>query len=313
MCGRYVLIATEQQIIDHFSLRRLANYQPDYNIPPGQKILNVVQLEDGSNKAVYLHWGLIPSWSKDRGIGNRLINARAETLAEKPSFRTAYRKRRCLIPATGFYEWHRTESGKQPYHIHYPDNRLFAFAGLWEHWENETETVYSCTIVTTGADAKIASIHDRMLDKARAKLADEIQAGKVSLLTADLSHLPALPECNVIIMNWTLQFVRPIERDHLLKNIYSALRPGGVLFLSEKILGNDSVLNRLYIDHYLQFKKSQSGYTDAENQRKREALENVLIPYHLDENYALLERAGFKHIDTYFRWFNFACIIAVKS
>jgi tRNA (cmo5U34)-methyltransferase len=152
-----------------------------------------------------------------------------------------------------------------------------------------------------------------MLDKARAKLADEIQAGKVSLLTADLSHLPALPECNVIIMNWTLQFVRPIERDHLLKNIYSALRPGGVLFLSEKILGNDSVLNRLYIDHYLQFKKSQSGYTDAENQRKREALENVLIPYRLDENYALLERAGFKHIDTYFRWFNFACIIAVKS
>jgi putative SOS response-associated peptidase YedK len=162
MCGRYVLIATEQQIIDHFSLRRLANYQPDYNIPPGQKILNVVQLEDGGNKAVYLHWGLIPSWSKDRGIGNRLINARAETLAEKPSFRAAYRKRRCLIPATGFYEWHRTESGKQPYHIHYPDNRLFAFAGLWEHWENETETVYSCTIVTTSANAEIASIHDRM-------------------------------------------------------------------------------------------------------------------------------------------------------
>jgi putative SOS response-associated peptidase YedK len=162
MCGRFVLIATEQQIIDHFSLRRLANYQPDYNIPPGQKILNVVQLEDGGNKAVYLHWGLIPSWSKDRGIGNRLINARAETLAEKPSFRAAYRKRRCLIPATGFYEWHRTESGKQPYHIHYPDNRLFAFAGLWEHWENETETVYSCTIVTTSANAEIASIHDRM-------------------------------------------------------------------------------------------------------------------------------------------------------
>lgn len=151
-----------------------------------------------------------------------------------------------------------------------------------------------------------------MLDKARAKLADEIQTGKVSLLTADLSHLPELPACNVIVMNWTLQFVRPIERDHLLKNIYSALKPGGVLFLSEKILGDDSVLNRLYIDHYLQFKKSQSGYTDAENQRKREALENILIPYRLDENYALLERAGFKHIDTYFRWFNFACILAVK-
>lgn len=162
MCGRFVLIASEQQIIEHFSLRRLANYQPDYNIPPGQKILNIVQLEDGSNKAAYLHWGLIPSWSKDRGIGNRLINARAETLTEKPSFRSACRKRRCLIPATGFYEWQRTESGKHPYHIHYPDNHLFAFAGLWEHWENETETIYSCAIVTTAADAKIASIHDRM-------------------------------------------------------------------------------------------------------------------------------------------------------
>jgi tRNA (cmo5U34)-methyltransferase len=152
-----------------------------------------------------------------------------------------------------------------------------------------------------------------MLDKARIKLAGEIAAGKVTLLTADLSHLPELPACNAVIMNWTLQFVRPIERGDLLKNIYAALKPGGVLFLSEKILGNDSLLNRLYIDHYLQFKKSRSGYTDAENQRKREALENVLIPYRLDENYALLERAGFKHIDTYFRWFNFACIIAVKQ
>jgi len=152
-----------------------------------------------------------------------------------------------------------------------------------------------------------------MLDKARAKLADEIAGGNVSLLTADLSHLPELPACNVVIMNWTLQFVRPINRNQLLKNVYTSLKPGGVLFLSEKILGNDSLLNRLYIDHHLQFKKCQSGYTDAENRRKREALENVLIPYRLEENFALLEQAGFCHIDTYFRWFNFACIIAVKQ
>jgi tRNA (cmo5U34)-methyltransferase len=98
----------------------------------------------------------------------------------------------------------------------------------------------------------------------------------------------------------------------LLSNIYNALESGGILLLSEKVLADDTVLNRLYIDHYLQFKTSQGGYTDAENQRKREALENVLIPYRLDENYALLARAGFKHIDTYFRWFNFVCIIAVK-
>jgi tRNA (cmo5U34)-methyltransferase len=153
---------------------------------------------------------------------------------------------------------------------------------------------------------------ESMLDKARDKLSEQIAAGKVSLITADLSRLPELPPCNAVILNWTLQFVRPIDREQLLKNIYDALRPGGIVLLSEKILVNDPVLNRLYIDHYLQFKISQSGYTDVENQRKREALENVLIPYRLDENYELLERAGFDRIGTYFQWFNFACIIAVK-
>lgn len=151
-----------------------------------------------------------------------------------------------------------------------------------------------------------------MLDKARAKLAPHLTEERVSLLIADLSALPPLPACNVAILNWTLQFVRPIDREHLLRNIYTALKPGGVLLLSEKVLSNDADLNRLYISHYLEFKKSQSGYTDAENQRKREALENVLIPYRLDENYLLLERAGFKRIDTYFRWLNFACLIAIK-
>jgi tRNA (cmo5U34)-methyltransferase len=153
---------------------------------------------------------------------------------------------------------------------------------------------------------------DSMLDKARDKLSEQIAAGKVSLITADLSRLPELPPCNAVILNWTLQFVRPIDREQLLTNIYEALRPGGIVLLSEKILVNDPVLNRLYIDHYLQFKISQSGYTDVENQRKREALENVLIPYRLDENYELLERAGFDRIGTYFQWFNFACMIAVK-
>lgn len=152
-----------------------------------------------------------------------------------------------------------------------------------------------------------------MLDKARLKLAEQIEAGKISLYCADLSDLPELPSCHVVILNWTLQFVRPIDREDLLKNIYTALRPGGILLLAEKILVNDAALNRLYINHYLKFKTSQSGYTDTENQRKREALENVLIPYRLDENYALLKRAGFKRMETYFQWFNFVCIIAVKG
>ena len=162
MCGRYNLIATGQQIMDHFRLLSLPAHNPDYNIPPGQKILAVVQLEDGSDRAVNLHWGLIPSWSKDRAISSHLINARAETLTEKPSFKNAYQHRRCLIPATGFFEWQTTDAGKRPYHIHQPVNALFAFAGLWEHWEHDQETVYSCTIITTVANDKIAPIHNRM-------------------------------------------------------------------------------------------------------------------------------------------------------
>ncbi|WP_340122981.1 SOS response-associated peptidase [Methylobacter svalbardensis] len=162
MCGRYNLIATGQQIMDCFSLLSLPAHRPDYNIPPGKKILAIVELEDGNNRAVNLHWGLIPSWSKDRAISSHLINARAETLTEKPSFKNAYRHRRCLIPATGFFEWQTTDAGKRPYHIHQPDHALFAMAGLWEHWEHDQETVYSCTIITTVANDKIASIHQRM-------------------------------------------------------------------------------------------------------------------------------------------------------
>ncbi len=178
MCGRYNLIATGQQIMDRFRLPSLPAHKPDYNIPPGQKILAVVQLEDGSNRAVDLYWGLIPSWSRDRAISSHLINARAETLTEKPSFKNAYRHRRCLIPATGFFEWRITsrtssrlasdihtllgDNSKQPYHIHQPDQALFAFAGVWEHWEHDQETVYSCAIITTAANAKIAPVHDRM-------------------------------------------------------------------------------------------------------------------------------------------------------
>ncbi len=148
--------------MDHFRLLSLPAHHPDYNIPPGQKILAVVQLDDGSNRAVNLHWGLTPSWSKDSTISSHLINARAETLTKKPSFKNACRHRRCLIPATGFFEWQVTCAGKQPYHVHRQDNGLFAFAGVWEHWEHDQETVYSCAIITHAASDKIASIHDRM-------------------------------------------------------------------------------------------------------------------------------------------------------
>ena len=152
-----------------------------------------------------------------------------------------------------------------------------------------------------------------MLDKARNKLVDGIKNERISLINADLSALPELPSCHVVIMNWTLQFVRPMDRENLLRNVYSSLQPGGALFLSEKILGSSSQLNRLFIDHYLQYKIAQGGYSDVENQRKREALENVLVPYRLDENSILLDRCGFKQVESYFRWLNFACVIAIKD
>jgi putative SOS response-associated peptidase YedK len=162
MCGRFNLVAPSAAVVEHFQLRRLLRYETSYNIPPGQKILAVVELDDKSRKAVYLWWGLIPAWAKDGRIGQRVINARAETLSAKPSFRAALKQRRCLIPTTGFYEWQQTAAGKQPFHIHREDNGLFAFAGLWECWEHDAQTLYTCTIVTTAASEMMLAIHERM-------------------------------------------------------------------------------------------------------------------------------------------------------
>jgi len=162
MCGRFNLIAKSDDIIEHFQLQKLPRYQPHYNIAPAQKILTIVELDDKSLKAVNLFWGLVPSWSKDSKNSHHLINARAETVREKPSFRAAFHKRRCLIVASGYFEWQKLESGKQAFHIHRQDNQLFAFAGLWEHWQHDQDTLYSCTIITTQAIGIMQSIHERM-------------------------------------------------------------------------------------------------------------------------------------------------------
>jgi putative SOS response-associated peptidase YedK len=162
MCGRFQLTASPEEIAEHYQLSRLPKYQPCFNITPARKILCIVELEDKSLKAVNLFWGLVPSWSKDTKNSHHLINARAETIREKPSFRAAFQKRRCLIVAQGFYEWQKLESGKQAFHIHHQDNQLFAFAGLWEQWQHEVETLYSCTIITTAANELMQPIHERM-------------------------------------------------------------------------------------------------------------------------------------------------------
>lgn len=162
MCGRYSLTTSVETLAEHFQVLRRVRFQPSYNIAPGQKILNIVELDDSSRKAVNLFWGLVPSWSKDSKISSHLINARKETVQEKLSFRSAFKHRRCLIPADGFFEWQRKDGGKQAFHIHRIDRQPFAFAGLWEQWQHETETLYSCTIITTAANDLMQPIHDRM-------------------------------------------------------------------------------------------------------------------------------------------------------
>ncbi len=134
---------------------------PSYNIAPTQEVAAMVE-EDETRKLEMFRWGLIPSWAKDPSIGNKMINARAETVSEKPSFRSAFKKRRCLIVADGFYEWQKTDNGKQPFYVRMKDSSPFAFAGLWETWDKEGEEVRSCSIITTDANDLMNEIHHRM-------------------------------------------------------------------------------------------------------------------------------------------------------
>lgn len=151
-----------------------------------------------------------------------------------------------------------------------------------------------------------------MLEQAREKLASHIAAKRITLMQGDLDSALELPPMNVVLMNWTLQFVRPIHREGLLRRIATSLRPGGVLLMAEKVLVEDSLLNRLYIELYYRYKARQ-GYTAEEIQRKRESLENVLVPYRVEENVELLKRCGFGTVDTCFRWFNWAAFVAVRK
>lgn len=166
MCGRFSLLSDLHDIIRRFNIAQIgteADFSPRYNIAPSQKVWTVVN--DGKNNRLgQLRWGLIPFWAKEASIGNRLINARAETLAVKPSFKYAFRKRRCLILADSFYEWKQTPSGrKKPMRIRLTTEEPFAFAGLWERWKApDGEEVTTCTIVTTEANAFLKPIHHRM-------------------------------------------------------------------------------------------------------------------------------------------------------
>lgn len=162
MCGRYALTSPPEVIAERFGLAWAREIAPHYNIAPGQAIPVVRETAQGRELAM-LKWGLIPSWAKEASIGMKLINARGETLAEKPAFRSAYRQRRCLVPADAFYEWESFAGRKQPYCIRMRGEGPFGMAGLWEHWKApDGHVVESCTIVTVDANALVAKLHDRM-------------------------------------------------------------------------------------------------------------------------------------------------------
>ncbi len=162
MCGRFSLKSTMQAIEAEFSIDRSdIVIEPRYNIAPTQNV--AVIFNNGQNYQTFFKWGLIPSWTKDPTIGNRMINARAETISEKPSFKTALKKRRCLILADGFYEWKRIKDAKIPTYIFLNNQKPFAFAGLWDNWKSpEGKIIYTCAIITTIPNELIASIHNRM-------------------------------------------------------------------------------------------------------------------------------------------------------
>lgn len=165
MCGRFTLFSDYETLIDQFQIEAAfdeSNYHYSYNIAPSQQVVSIIN--DGTkNRMGFLRWGFIPSWAKDEKIGYKMINARAETLAEKPSFRNAYKKRRCIIVADSFYEWKRTADRKIPMRIKLKTDEPFGMAGLWEAWQSpEGKNIYSCTVITTIPNNLMSTIHDRM-------------------------------------------------------------------------------------------------------------------------------------------------------
>jgi putative SOS response-associated peptidase YedK len=168
MCGRFTLRAPASVVAEQFAVFEIEPWKSRYNIAPTQPVV-AVRMAAGGAKAesgrelVWLRWGLVPSWADDPSIGNRLINARAETAATKPAFRAAMRQRRCLVVADGFYEWQRAGKQKTPYLVRMRDDRPFGFAGLWESWEGpDHSAIESCTLLTTEANEVVRPIHDRM-------------------------------------------------------------------------------------------------------------------------------------------------------
>lgn len=164
MCGRFSLFTQDAIVAEYFGIDNLNELMPRYNIAPTQDTLMIRQNREGHREGVVARWGLVPSWTKAENISGKLINARVETAHQKPSFRSAFKKHRCLVPANGFYEWQPIEGSKtkQPYHITMADHQLMAFAGLWECWQQDDREIVSCTLLTRDANKQMMPIHHRM-------------------------------------------------------------------------------------------------------------------------------------------------------
>jgi putative SOS response-associated peptidase YedK len=193
MCGRFAFYSPSEATAALFGVDTSHAVEPRYNIAPTQFIAAIRNSDENQPELAMFRWGLVPFWAKDPSIGARMINARAETVAEKPSFRNAYRKRRCLILADGFYEWRKTADGKTPYLISMADCSPFAFAGLWERWDSKDsdETLQTTTILTTAANDFMSQLHHRMPVVLQPDNAGRWLQGDMDLLTEVADNSPA--------------------------------------------------------------------------------------------------------------------------
>ncbi len=194
MCGRFAFYSSHEAMAALFNAEPVDSVEPRYNIAPTQDVAAVREPEQGRRELVTLRWGLVPYWARDPSIGNRLINARAETVASKPAYREAYRKRRCLVLADGFYEWRPGPRGKIPWFISLASGEPFAFAGLWERWRDREsgQRLETAVIVTTAAPGFIAELHDRMPVVLNRDQGDRWLAGDRQVLAEAAAHPPAL-------------------------------------------------------------------------------------------------------------------------
>jgi putative SOS response-associated peptidase YedK len=194
MCGRFAFYSPSEATAALFGVSASMEVQPRYNIAPTQTIAAIREGSNQERELVMLRWGLVPFWAKDPSIGNRMINARAETVAEKPSYRAAFRHRRCIVLADGFYEWHRQNDTKTPYYISLASQEPFALAGLWESWTDKQsgESLQTTTLITTEANEFMRPLHHRMPVVMQAATADEWLAGSEELLQQAADRTPAM-------------------------------------------------------------------------------------------------------------------------